>query len=73
VHIEVVRQVGVRTAEREEQINHGSLTEGGRSSTIDPLVLTRFHHLLFLLKIIFAYAKKQATLMRKSTEVSLPL
>ncbi len=46
----------------------------GRLSTVDLLVLTSLDQLLFILKILFTYVTKQAaTLMRRSTVLSLPL
>jgi hypothetical protein len=46
---------------------------GGKISTIDLLVLTSLDKLLFPLKILFMVLTKQATLMRRSSDVSLPL
>jgi hypothetical protein len=45
----------------------------GRLSTVDLLVLTSLDQLIFKLKILFAFVTKQATLMRRSTVLSLPL
>ncbi len=45
----------------------------GRLSTVDLLVLTSSDQLTFMLKILFTCAAKQATLMRRSTVLSLPL
>jgi hypothetical protein len=53
-------------------LGQGSLTEGGRLSTVDFLVLTSLDQLIFKLKIIFSFFAKQATLMRRSTVLSLP-
>ncbi len=50
-----------------------SLTEGGRISTVDLLVLTSLDQLLFILKIFFfTFFTKQATSMRKPTVLILP-
>ncbi len=43
----------------------------GRLSTVDLLVLTSLDQLLFTLKILFTFLTKQATIMRKSTVLSL--
>jgi hypothetical protein len=53
--------------------NLGSLTEGGRISMIDFLVLTSLYQLLFILTIYFFFITKQALLKRRSTVLSLPL
>ena len=45
---------------------------GGRLSTVDLLVLTSLCQLVFILKILFSFFTKQATLMRSSTVLSLP-
>jgi hypothetical protein len=46
---------------------------GGRLSTFDLLVLTSLDQLIFKLKILFfLFFTKQATLMRRSTVLSLP-
>jgi hypothetical protein len=42
-------------------------------STVDLLVLTSLDTLLFTLKILFPFDTKQATLMRRSTVLSLLL
>jgi hypothetical protein len=52
--------------------HQGSLTEGEGLSTVDLLVLTRLDQLLFTLNILLTSFTKQATLMRKSTVLSLP-
>jgi hypothetical protein len=44
-----------------------------RFSTVDLLVLTGLDQLLFILKVLFTFLKKPATLMRRSTVQSLPL
>jgi hypothetical protein len=44
----------------------------GRLCAVDLLVQTFLDKLLFILKILFTFASKQATLMRKSTVLSLP-
>ncbi len=46
---------------------------GGRLSTDDLLVLTSLDQLVFILKILFSFFTKQATCMRRSTALSLPL
>jgi hypothetical protein len=45
----------------------------GKASVIDLLVLTTLYQLIFILKILFTFFTKQATLMRRSTVLSLPL
>jgi hypothetical protein len=45
----------------------------GRLSTVDLLVLTSLYWLIFFLKILFIGVSKQATLIRRSTVLSLPL
>ncbi len=45
----------------------------GRLSTVDLLVLTSLDRVLFILKILFNFLKKQATLTRRSTVLSLLL
>jgi hypothetical protein len=52
-------------------LNQGSLTE--MISTVDLLALISLDQLLFILKILFTYVTQQATLMRRSTVLSLPL
>jgi hypothetical protein len=44
----------------------------GRLCTIDHLVLTSLDQLILILKILFSFFTKQATLMRRSTSLSLP-
>ena len=44
----------------------------GRLCTVDLLVLTNLDRLLVMLKILFAFFTKQATLMRRSVVLSLP-
>ncbi len=44
----------------------------GRLSTVDLLVLTVLDQLLFILKMLVTFLTKQATLMRRSTMLSLP-
>ncbi len=56
-------------ATREQGWKRGNLTEG--FSTVDLLVLTGLDQLIFWLKIIFPLFAKQATLMRRSTVLSL--
>jgi hypothetical protein len=45
----------------------------GRLCTVHLLVLTTLDQLLFILKALFTSFTKQATLMRRSTVLSLPL
>jgi len=45
----------------------GSLTKGGRLSTVDLLVLTSFEQLIFMPKYSLPAFTKQATLTRRST------
>jgi hypothetical protein len=45
----------------------------GRLSMVDLLVLTSLDQLIFVLKILFTLVSKQATLMRRSAVLSLPL
>ena len=47
----------------------GSLTEGGRLSTVD---LLRLDPLIFKLKILFIFLTKLPTLIRRSTVLCLP-
>jgi hypothetical protein len=41
-------------------------------STVDLFVLTSLGHLLYKLNILFSFYTKQATLMRRSSVLSLP-
>jgi len=50
----------------------GKSYRGGRFSTVDLLVLTSFEQLIFIVKILFSFFTKQATLMKRSTVLSLP-
>jgi hypothetical protein len=52
-------------------IRAGKSYWGGRANTVDLLVLTSLDELIFILKIIFSFFTKQATLMRRSTVQSL--
>jgi hypothetical protein len=45
----------------------------GRLSTVDLLVLTSLDQLLLILPILFSFFTNKATLMRRSTVLSLPL
>jgi hypothetical protein len=54
------------------QFKPGNPYGGGRLSTIDLLVLTSLDLHVFELKILFIFMTKQATLMRRSTVLSLP-
>jgi hypothetical protein len=51
--------------------SQGSLSEGKRLGTVDLLVLTSLDQLVFILKM-FSFVTKQATLMRRSTVLSIP-
>jgi hypothetical protein len=51
--------------------NSGKSYKRGRSSTFDLRVLTSSDQLIFIVKILFTYFTKQATLMRRSTVLSL--
>jgi hypothetical protein len=44
-----------------------------RLSAVDLLVLTSLDQLLFIMKILFKCFTKQATVLRRSTVLSLPL
>jgi hypothetical protein len=44
----------------------------GRLSTVDLLVLTSLEQLTLILKILFSFFTKQATLIRRSTVQSVP-
>jgi hypothetical protein len=59
--------------DNDKYLCQGSLTKGRRLSTVDLLVLTSFEHLIFILKILFTFFTKQATLIRRSTVLRLPL
>jgi len=50
-----------------------SLTEGGRLSKLDLLVLVRLEELVCMLKIFFTFFVKYTTLMRRSIVLSLPI
>ncbi len=56
-----------------QMLDQGTLNEGGRISTIDLLVLTSLDQLLFKLKVFFFFLTKQASLIKRSTVLSLPL
>jgi hypothetical protein len=43
-----------------------------RLCTVNLLVLTNLDHLLFILKTLFTFFREQASLMRRSTVLSLP-
>ena len=45
---------------------------GGRLSTVVLFVLTSLAQLIFILKILFSFFTKQATLVRRSTVLCLP-
>jgi hypothetical protein len=44
----------------------------GKLSTVDLLVLTCLDQLIVIMKILFPFFTKRATLMRRSTVLSLP-
>jgi hypothetical protein len=48
--------------------HQGSLTEGGRLSTVDLLVLTCLDQFIFKIKILLTYLTEQATFIRRSME-----
>jgi hypothetical protein len=50
----------------------GNSYRRGRLSTVDLLVLTRVDQLVVILNIIFNFVRKQATLTRRSSVLSLP-
>jgi hypothetical protein len=54
-------------------MRQGTLTDGRRLNTVDLLVLTSLDQVLLKLANIIFYFTKQATLMRRSTVLSLPL
>ncbi len=51
----------------------GSLTEGEGSVLVDVLVLTILDLVLYILKLLLTFFTKQATLMRRSTVLSISL
>jgi hypothetical protein len=51
----------------------GTLTGGGRLSTVDLLVLPSLEQLLFILKILFTSGTNEVALMKRSTVLSTPL
>jgi hypothetical protein len=53
-------------------VEPGKSYRRGRLSTVDLLVLTSLDRLLFILKILLNSFTKQATLMRRSTVLSIP-
>ncbi len=53
---------------RNLQLRQGSLTEGGRISTVDLLVQTSLDQLRLILKTFFTFFTKQAILMRPALE-----
>jgi hypothetical protein len=50
----------------------GKTYRRGRLSTVDLLVLTCLDQLLLLIKILYTFLTEQATLMRRTTVLSLP-
>jgi hypothetical protein len=56
---------------RHGKVNAGKSYRRGRLPTVDLLVLTSLKHLLFMIKILFRCLTKQATLLRRSTVLSL--
>jgi hypothetical protein len=53
-------------------INHGSLTEWEKLSTVDLLVLANLDQLLVILKMLFTFDTKQPILTRRSTVLTRP-
>jgi len=53
--------------------NPGKSSYRLRLSTVDLLALTSLDQLLFILKILFTFFTKQATLMRRSIVLNIPL
>ncbi len=53
----------------DNSFNQGKITEG----TVDLVVLTSLDQLIFKVKIFLTFVTKQATLMRRSTVLSLSL
>jgi hypothetical protein len=51
----------------------GNFYRWGRASTVYLLELTSLDQLVFILKVLFFLFDKQATLIRRSTVLSLPL
>jgi hypothetical protein len=51
----------------------GTLTDGGRPNTVDLLVLTSLVQLIFIFRVLITFITKQATLIRRSTVLILPL
>jgi len=47
----------------------GTLTKGGRLSTVELLVLTSLVQVIFMLKILFIFFTNQATLVRRSSQL----
>ena len=66
------RQCPWRKESLQFKIETGKSYWRGRLSTVYLLVLTSIDHLLFLFKILFNFVTKRATLMRRSTVLSLP-
>ncbi len=54
-------------------LTQGNLTEVEGFGTFGLLVLNSFDQLLFILKILFTFVTKQATLIRRSIVLSLSL
>jgi hypothetical protein len=54
-------------------LKSGNSHRRGRLSTVDLLVISSLDQQLLKLQTIFSYFTKQATLMRRSTVLSLPL
>jgi hypothetical protein len=59
--------------ERESSVQMTSLHYQGKLSTNDLLALTSLNQLLFKMKLLYISVKKQATLARRPTVLSLPL
>ncbi len=59
------------TAAKKWCVKAGKSYWGGRVSSVDLLELSSLDELIFILKIIFSFVTKHATLMRRSTVHSL--
>ncbi len=61
------------SAEPEQFLKAGKPNRSGRLSTVNLLVITSLDQLIFILQILFAFVTKHAAIMRRSTELNLPL
>jgi len=61
------------TVKRCFRLFQGTLTEGEGLNTFDVLVLASWDQVLFILKILFTFFTKQATLKRRLTVLRFPL